>query len=196
MCECQLLTNVGEGIATGCQRLRELRLAGCPQLCDESVGHLAALPALEVFDLGHSSRLTDVALNQISLGLPCLKSLTVSYSKTSSSALEDIRNARPSIYIDAGRSPRDTISKRRLLSDLAETAKDPLPYVSAQPLEEILFVWHANLCGTDETPYRGGVFHFELTICLNLLGDFETFFQGEQPQQPAAAHVLSFGMHS
>jgi len=34
--------------------------------------------------------------------------------------------------------------------------------VTARPLENDLFTWHANIRGPVKTPYEGGVFHLEL----------------------------------
>lgn len=36
--------------------------------------------------------------------------------------------------------------------------------VSAEPLENDLFTWHANIKGPENTKYEGGVFHFVIDI--------------------------------
>jgi len=95
--------------------------------------------------------------------------------------------------------------QRRLLADLKEINNHPLQLVSAHPLPEDLSTWHANLLGPENTPYEGGLFHIVLQfppdypqrppsasictalphthvhkdrICLNLLSDFEDYFDG------------------
>ena len=55
-----------------------------------------------------------------------------------------------------------TNSAKRLQKDYKELkdAEIPLVGVSAAPLENSFFVWHANLKGPQGTVYEGGVFHF------------------------------------
>lgn len=92
---------------------------------------------------------------------------------------------------------------RRLLRDLSDLQRNPLPLVSARPLPNNLFKWHVNLCGPSNTAYEGGIFHIELVfpgdypcrppsatvftslphphvidgrICLDLLGDYAGYF--------------------
>jgi hypothetical protein len=43
-----------------------------------------------------------------------------------------------------------------------EIERDPLPYISARPLDDNIYVWHVNLAGPEETAYAGGLFHIEL----------------------------------
>jgi ubiquitin-protein ligase len=91
------------------------------------------------------------------------------------------------------------------MHDLKEIRRSPLQYVSAQPLEDNILVWHGNLLGPENTPYAGAVFHIQLTfpetypttppsatimtdlphphvrgnkICLDLLSDFQSYFSG------------------
>ena len=58
---------------------------------------------------------------------------------------------------------------RRLLRDLKEFDKNKIPTVgvSARPMDDDLFTWHANLRGPEGTLYEGGVFHLELKIPEN-----------------------------
>lgn len=91
--------------------------------------------------------------------------------------------------------------------------RDPLPSVSALPLEENIFVWHANLYGGAEgSPYHGGIFHFELVfpqdypsnppyarlltelphphvindrICMDILADYQGFFDTDVATHPS-----------
>lgn len=53
-----------------------------------------------------------------------------------------------------------------MLKDLEELEKNLLPTVgvTAQPLEDDLFQWHANIRGPEGTPFEGGIFHLEITI--------------------------------
>jgi len=52
-------------------------------------------------------------------------------------------------------------SLRRLIRDLQEIEKNTIPTVgvTARPLNDNMYVWHANLRGPEGTPYEGGVFH-------------------------------------
>lgn len=70
-------------------------------------------------------------------------------------------------------------AQRRLLADLRELERQPLPMVSARPLEHDLFTWHCNLMGPENTPYAGGLFHFVLS------------FPHNYPNKPPSARVLS-----
>lgn len=62
-----------------------------------------------------------------------------------------------------------TNSTRRLQKDYKELkdAAIPLVGVSAAPLDDNFFVWHANIRGPDTTAYYGGVFHLEITFPTN-----------------------------
>ena len=48
-----------------------------------------------------------------------------------------------------------------------QDAEVPLVGVSAKPLDNNMFVWHANIKGPDTSAYYGGVFHFEITFPQN-----------------------------
>lgn len=50
-------------------------------------------------------------------------------------------------------------ARKRLLKDLKEIESNPLDTIYAQPLENDLFEWHANLVGISGTDYEGVVFH-------------------------------------
>jgi ubiquitin-protein ligase len=60
-------------------------------------------------------------------------------------------------------------SIRRLQKDYAElrNADVQLFGVSAAPLEDSMYVWHADIRGPKGTKYEGGVFHFEITFSDN-----------------------------
>lgn len=93
---------------------------------------------------------------------------------------------------------------KRLLIDLNEIKQNPLTTVSAAPLDDNLFIWHANVMGIDSSPYAGAIFHIELQfpdnypesppsvkvltpiphphvhgdkVCLDLLSDFDGYFK-------------------
>jgi ubiquitin-protein ligase len=53
---------------------------------------------------------------------------------------------------------------RRLIRDLKEIEDNDIPTVgiSARPLENTMFIWHANIRGSDKTLYQGSVFHLEI----------------------------------
>lgn len=48
-----------------------------------------------------------------------------------------------------------TYSQKRLIKDLQEIEKEKIPTVgvTARPLENDMFVWHANIKGPEKTPY-------------------------------------------
>ena len=59
-----------------------------------------------------------------------------------------------------------TNSTRRLQKDYKELKDTTIPLVgvSAAPLEDNFFIWHANLRGPDATAFYGGVFHLSITF--------------------------------
>lgn len=58
------------------------------------------------------------------------------------------------------------IATKRLLRDLEEIKKNDIPTVgvTAQPLDNNLFIWHANIRGPEKTLYEGGIFHLIIEI--------------------------------
>ncbi|KAJ5071803.1 leucine rich repeat family protein [Anaeramoeba ignava] len=56
----------------------------------------------------------------------------------------------------------ESTAVKRLMKDLKEMNEHPVPYISAQPLGDNLFIWHANILGAPDTPWEGGIFHFFL----------------------------------
>jgi ubiquitin-protein ligase len=42
-----------------------------------------------------------------------------------------------------------------------------MPFITAAPMEENLFVWHGNLKGTEDNPYKGMIVHFEIRLPHN-----------------------------
>jgi len=51
---------------------------------------------------------------------------------------------------------------KRLQRDLKEISQNPLPTVSAVPLEDNIFEWHANLLGSSSTLFGGLIFHITM----------------------------------
>ena len=112
-----------------------------------------------------------------------------------------------------GKSKKASVKLRatkRLMRDLLEIQNNPVHGVSALPLENNIFVWHANVKGPDDTPWEKGIFHMVLrfpdeypdlppqltlstkiehpcvsgnTVCLDLLqkSDSTTPYQGWSP---------------
>lgn len=66
-------------------------------------------------------------------------------------------------------SSQMTNSVRRLQKDYKELkeAAVPLVGVSAAPLDDNFFVWHANLRGPEQSAYYGGVFHLSIAFPQN-----------------------------
>jgi ubiquitin-protein ligase len=62
-----------------------------------------------------------------------------------------------------------TNAVRRLQKDLKELrdAEVPLVGVSASPLDDSIYTWHANIRGPEGTLYHGGVFHMEIVFPKN-----------------------------
>ncbi|KAH8859452.1 Ubiquitin-conjugating enzyme E2 J2 [Schistosoma japonicum] len=51
---------------------------------------------------------------------------------------------------------------QRLKQDYLRLAKDPVPYVTAEPLPTNLFEWHYVIKGPSDSPYKGGYYHGKL----------------------------------
>lgn len=62
-----------------------------------------------------------------------------------------------------------TNSTRRLQKDMKELldADVPLVGVAAKPLDNNMFVWHANIKGPETSAFYGGVFHLGITFPQN-----------------------------
>eukprot|EP01080_Neovahlkampfia_damariscottae_P005218 gene5218-8830_t len=61
-----------------------------------------------------------------------------------------------------GKSKKASVKLRatkRLMRDLLEIQSNPVQGVSALPLENNIFVWHANVQGPQGTPWEKGIFH-------------------------------------
>lgn len=57
-------------------------------------------------------------------------------------------------------------SIKRILHDWKEIQEETVKTVgvSAEPLENDLYIWHANIKGPKDTKYEGGVFHFQIDL--------------------------------
>jgi ubiquitin-conjugating enzyme E2 D/E len=122
----------------------------------------------------------------------------------------------------AGTGNPTGVATRTLLNDLKSIQKNPVPYVSAEPVDPSnLFVWHGNLLGPENTPYAGAIFHIELVfppdyptnppsatlftplphphvhkdhICLDILSDYKGYFSAVQELERKDTKDLS-GWH-
>ena len=72
-------------------------------------------------------------------------------------------------------------TEKRILKDLEEFEFNVNPEMglSAKPLKETIYKWHANIKGFEETPYEGGIFHFEIT------------FPSDYPNKPPVIETLT-----
>jgi ubiquitin-conjugating enzyme E2 J2 len=70
-------------------------------------------------------------------------------------------------------------AKQRLRKDYMELIKDPVPYITAHPLEENILEWHYVLKGPEDSPYRGGIYHGTIQ------------FPKEFPYKPPAIKMLT-----
>ena len=55
-------------------------------------------------------------------------------------------------------------SEKRLILDLEEMEEkvDPSMGISAQPLKDNLFLWHANITGPEGSSYENTILHLEI----------------------------------
>jgi ubiquitin-protein ligase len=62
-----------------------------------------------------------------------------------------------------------TFSHKRLIKDFEEIEREKIPTVgvTARPLDNDFFTWHANIRGPEKTLYEGGVFHLEMKFPLS-----------------------------
>eukprot|EP01119_Soliformovum_irregulare_P013021 TRINITY_DN3432_c0_g1_i1.p1 TRINITY_DN3432_c0_g1~~TRINITY_DN3432_c0_g1_i1.p1 ORF type:complete len:1126 (+),score=389.91 TRINITY_DN3432_c0_g1_i1:135-3512(+) len=197
----------------GCPKLERLLLAGCEYVGDNSLKGLERFYSLKMLDLMGCHRITDITMQRIEDGAPSLSTLILGSNKISNSAVENLKISRPFLEImsqhnNSTSQPKKAPQKRNaiksLMSDLKQIRDDPLPLVSAQPLHDDMFTWHANLVGPENTPYAQGIFHIQLNfpknypnagpsatilcdlphphvhngkICLDLLSDFRSYFE-------------------
>lgn len=53
---------------------------------------------------------------------------------------------------------------QRLKQDFIRLKKDPIPYVTAEPLPSNILEWHYVVIGPPDTPYAGGLYHGKLVF--------------------------------
>lgn len=72
-------------------------------------------------------------------------------------------------------------TEKRILKDLEEFEFNVNPEmgISARPLNDTIYKWHANIKGMADTPYEGGIFHFEISI------------PGDYPNKPPVIEALT-----
>ncbi|KER33837.1 hypothetical protein T265_00291 [Opisthorchis viverrini] len=60
-------------------------------------------------------------------------------------------------------TPKST-AIQRLKQDYIRLIKDPVPYVTAEPLPSNMFEWHYVIRGPSDSPYKGGYYHGKLVF--------------------------------
>jgi len=211
-------------IALGnCQNLRILDIVGCRLVTDAVFIHLECCPFLEEIRIGMNKmpkgELT--TLTELTKTKPHLRVITGAAAQTmpilsTSNELLFPRNSTSSNVTNSNQTSlsqttqdnvRSKCAIRALMRDLKEIEKNPLPLVSALPVEDNMFIWHCNLKGPEGTPYAGAIFHIQLTfppsypstppsatiftplphphvhqdkICLDILSDFQNYFENDR----------------
>ncbi|CAH8514909.1 Ubiquitin-conjugating enzyme E2 J2, variant 2 [Schistosoma haematobium] len=62
------------------------------------------------------------------------------------------------------RSVNCSTALQRLKQDYLRLSKDPVPYITAEPLPTNLFEWHYVIKGPVDSPYKGGYYHGKLVF--------------------------------
>lgn len=70
-------------------------------------------------------------------------------------------------------------STSRLKQDYLRLKRDPVPYITAEPLPSNILEWHYVVCGPEDSPYFGGYYHGTLV------------FPMEFPFKPPAIYMLT-----
>jgi ubiquitin-protein ligase len=91
-----------------------------------------------------------------------------STSTSSSSSSTQLQKPAAAVAAPPAHS-QQTIARaiKRLMADLEEIMKSPLPSVVALPLDDDIFEWHCNVRGPAGSPYAGIVFHLILQFPEN-----------------------------
>lgn len=76
-------------------------------------------------------------------------------------------------------SRRGNMATQRLRQDYLRIMKDPVPYVSAHPLQSNILEWHFAVRGPEDTPYKGGIYHGKLV------------FPSEFPFRPPSIYMIT-----
>lgn len=72
-----------------------------------------------------------------------------------------------------------TTATQRLKQDYMRLKRDPVPYVTAEPLHNNVLEWHYVVTGPPDTPYEGGFYHGKLV------------FPREFPFKPPAIYMIT-----
>uniref|UniRef100_A0A0B7B2S0 UBC core domain-containing protein n=2 Tax=Arion vulgaris TaxID=1028688 RepID=A0A0B7B2S0_9EUPU len=56
---------------------------------------------------------------------------------------------------------------RRVQKELRDITRDPLPFGTAEPVDDDLFQWKGTLIGPADSPYQGGTFYLNITFPLD-----------------------------
>ncbi|CAH8501944.1 unnamed protein product [Schistosoma intercalatum] len=64
----------------------------------------------------------------------------------------------------SSRSVNCSTALQRLKQDYLRLSKDPVPYITAEPLPTNLFEWHYVIKGPADSPYKGGYYHGKLVF--------------------------------
>lgn len=67
----------------------------------------------------------------------------------------------------------------RLKQDYLRLKRDPVPYITAEPLPTNILEWHYVVCGPENSPYEGGFYHGKLV------------FPREFPFKPPSIYMLT-----
>ncbi|XP_066143871.1 ubiquitin-conjugating enzyme E2 J2-like [Euwallacea fornicatus] len=67
----------------------------------------------------------------------------------------------------------------RLRQDYLRLKRDPIPYITAEPLSSDILEWHYVVKGPENTPYEGGYYHGKLV------------FPGDFPFKPPAIYMIT-----
>lgn len=69
-----------------------------------------------------------------------------------------------SLMAGSNRSVNCSTALQRLKQDYLRLSKDPVPYITAEPLPTNLFEWHYVIKGPADSPYKGGYYHGKLVF--------------------------------
>lgn len=83
----------------------------------------------------------------------------------------------PSSSSSSGRKQPTAVS--RMKQDYMRLKRDPLPYITAEPLPNNILEWHYVVKGPEDSPYYGGYYHGTL------------LFPREFPFKPPSIYMLT-----
>ncbi|KAI0691179.1 ubiquitin-conjugating enzyme [Cytidiella melzeri] len=58
-------------------------------------------------------------------------------------------------------------SERRIQKELIDLRRKPLEGLTVEPLEDNMYLWNCSINASDTSPYKGGIYHFTLTLPEN-----------------------------